>query len=130
MSLSSPSLRTILPMCPDDCRVMAWVKPFAAYKPNVGNAFAWEPVIVRLSRKIGRGQPTVRDFISAEITLKKGLTGAKPPIFCWWIFAVLNLQPDDKFTDLFPGTGILGKEWERFKRSGGRGPENCFDFEA
>ena len=30
MSLSSPSLKTILPMCPDDCRVMAWVKPFAS----------------------------------------------------------------------------------------------------
>ena len=36
MSLSSPSLRVILPMCPDDCRVSPWFKPFAVFKPNVG----------------------------------------------------------------------------------------------
>lgn len=43
--------------------------------------------------------------------------------FCWWLFAVLNLRPDDSFTDLFPGTGIVGKEWERFKRFERQKPE-------
>jgi hypothetical protein len=28
MSLSMPSLRTILPMCPEDARVGSWVKTF------------------------------------------------------------------------------------------------------
>lgn len=39
MCLSSPSLRTILPMCPDDCRVGSWVKPFAAFKAGVTVAY-------------------------------------------------------------------------------------------
>jgi len=107
MSLSSPSLKTILPMCPDDCRVSAWVKPFAVFKPNVGVAYAWEPVIWRGGRKRTREQDTVRDWVSANITLRRGLTGAKPRDFCRWIFEILNIQPGDDFVDLFPGTGAV-----------------------
>lgn len=111
MSLSSPSLRVILPMCPDDVRVMAWVKPFAVFKPNVNPAYAWEPVVVRGGRKRGRDVPTVRDWVSANITLKKGLVGAKPPGFCDWLFDVLGMEPGDQLDDLFPGTGIVSKQW-------------------
>ncbi len=111
MSLSTPSLKVILPMCPDDVRVMAWVKPFAIFKPNVNPAYAWEPVIVRGGRKRGRDLPTVRDWVSANITLKKGLTGAKPPDFCKWIFDVLGAIPTDTLDDLFPGTGIVTETW-------------------
>jgi hypothetical protein len=32
-------------------RVMAWVKPFAAFKRNVSVAYAWEPVLVKPCRK-------------------------------------------------------------------------------
>ena len=45
-SLSSPSLRAILPAAPKNVRVMAWVKPFGAFKPNVNPAYVWEPVLV------------------------------------------------------------------------------------
>lgn len=103
MSASSPSLKTILPMCPPECRVMPWVKPFAVFKPNVGVAYAWEPVIVFGGRKVTREQATVRDWVSANIMLRKGLTGAKPPEFCRWIIDVLNLEPQDSLVDLFPG---------------------------
>lgn len=72
MSLSTPSLRTILPMCPDDVRVAAWVKPFAVFKPNVNPAYAWEPVIVRGGRKRGRELATVRDFREREHHAPKG----------------------------------------------------------
>ncbi len=111
MSLSSPSLRTILPMCPEDVRVMAWVKPFAVFKPNVNPAYAWEPVIVRGGRKRGRDVPTVRDWVSANITLRKGLVGAKPPAFCDWLFGVLGAKPGDELDDLFPGTGVVSERW-------------------
>ena len=104
-SLSSTTLHTILPMCPADVRVMAWVKPFASFKPNVNPAYTWEPVIVRGGRKLGRERLTVRDYVSAGITLKKGLTGAKPEGFWFWLFQVLGVDPDDEFTDVFPGTG-------------------------
>ena len=107
MSCSSPSLKHILPLCPDDVRVMAWVKPFAVFKPNVGLAYAWEPVILRNGRKITRQEPTQRDWVSANITLKKGLTGAKPPAFCAWIIAALNMKYGDELIDLFPGTNSM-----------------------
>lgn len=102
MSLSTPSLRVLLPMCPGDIRVMSWVKPFAIFKPNVGVAYAWEPVIVRGGRRRTRQQPTVRDWLAHEITLRKGLTGAKPPAVIHWLLDVLNVQRGDQVDDLFP----------------------------
>lgn len=117
MSLSSPSLKTILPMCPDDCRVSAWVKPFAIFKPNVNPAYAWEPVIWRGGHKRTREQDTARDWVSANITLKRGLTGAKPRDFCRWIFEILNIQPGDQFDDLFPGTGAVMAAFEEWSRA-------------
>jgi hypothetical protein len=95
-------------MCPDDCRVSSWVKPFAIFKPNVGVAYAWEPVIWRGGRRRTREQETVRDWVSANITLRRGLTGAKPREFCRWILSILNVQPGDTLDDLFPGTGTMG----------------------
>lgn len=117
MSLSSPSLKTILPMCPADCRVGAWVKPFASFKPNVNPAYAWEPVIFRGGRKFTRQDATVRDWVSANITLKRGLTGAKPRNFCRWVFSMLNMQPGDELEDLFPGTGAVAAAWEEWSRA-------------
>lgn len=111
MSLSEPSLRVLLPMCPDDARTGSWVKPFAVFKPNVNPAYAWEPVIFRGGRKFTREENTVRNWHSENITLKKGLTGAKPPGFCRWIIGLLNAGPGDEFDDLFPGTGIFGEVW-------------------
>lgn len=115
MSLSSPSLRTILPMTPEDCRVGSWVKPFAAFKPNVNPAYAWEPIIWRGGRKRTREQETVRDWVTANITLRRGLTGAKPRDFCMWLFEALNLQVDDHFVDLFPGTGAVMSAWNDYR---------------
>ena len=83
LSCHSPSLRALLPMCPADTRVAAWVKPFCSFKPGVSPAYAWEPVLYKPARKAERNEPTARDWVSASITLKKGLVGAKPPVFCW-----------------------------------------------
>ncbi len=116
MSLSSPSLKTILPMCPEDCRVSAWVKPFAIFKPNVGVAYAWEPVIWRGGRKRTRQQPTVPDWVSANITLERGLTGAKPEDFCFWFLDIMNYQPGDEVMDLFPGTETLAAAMKMYQR--------------
>ena len=115
LSLSSPTLKYILNLCPDDVRVMAWVKPFCVFKPNVGVAYAWEPVIFRGGRRRTRQQPTVRDWVSANITLKKGLVGAKPEAFAYWLIDVFNLQPGDELVDVFPGTGVITRCWEEFQ---------------
>jgi hypothetical protein len=107
LCLSSPSLRTLLPMCPDDVRVGAWVKPFAAFKPNVNPAYAWEPVIWRGGRKRTRKQDTTRDWLAESITLKRGLTGAKPRAFTLWLCDILNVEAGDTVDDLFPGSGAV-----------------------
>ena len=115
MSCSTPSLQILLPLMPKGVRVAAWVKPFAIFKPGVGVAYAWEPIIFREGRKRSRKQPTARDWVSANITLRKGLTGAKPSQFCEWLFDLLTLEPDDEFTDIFPGTGIVGLNWDSWR---------------
>lgn len=110
MSLSSTSLWEILPRCPSDCRIAAWVKPFAVFKPNVNPAYAWEPVIFRGGRRGGRDRATIRDWLSKEVTLKKGLVGAKPAVFCEWILDLLGFdKEEDTLDDLFPGTGIMAR---------------------
>lgn len=116
MSLSSPSLRVLLPLCPEDVRVAAWVKSFCAFKKGVRPCYAWEPVIFRGGRNTnhpppvkGGKQTTPKDFFVAPITLKKGLTGAKPASVCRWILDLLNVQPGDEVVDLFPGTGVMGR---------------------
>lgn len=114
LSLSTPSMKHLLPLCPVDVRIGSWVKPFAVFKPNVNPAYAWEPVIFRGGRKHDRYDQTVRDWHSENITLKKGLTGAKPPGFCQWVIRLLNAKLGDTFDDLFPGTGAFGDGWARF----------------
>ena len=114
MSCSTPSLRVLLPFCPTDCRIGAWVKPFAVFKPNVNPAYAWEPVIFRGGRKRDRTQPTTRDWHAENITLRKGLTGAKPPKFAEWILDMLGVDfaEGDTIDDLFPGTRGLELAWK------------------
>jgi hypothetical protein len=117
LSLHVPSLRTILPMCPEDARIGVWGKSFAAFKPNVNPAYCWEPVIFRGGRSLGRDVPTVRDYVVAPITLQRGLPGVKPDAFCWWIFDFLGAESADDFHDLFPGSGAVGRAWEQYKRA-------------
>jgi len=120
LSLHTPSLQEILSYCPRDVRVGAWVKPFCSFKPGVGQAYAWEPVIFRGIRKRTRKQETIRDWVSVNITLKKGLVGAKPMAFCFWLFDFMNLKLDDELHDLYPGTGIVSESWELWKHRLGR----------
>jgi hypothetical protein len=109
-------LRVILPLCPDDVRVGAWVKPFHIFKKGVRPAYAWEPVIFRGGRNAhhpppakGGAQTTPRDWVSSNITLRKGLTGAKPDVFCRWVLDLLNVQEGDVVVDLYPGTGVFAE---------------------
>jgi len=93
-------------------RWMAWTKGFAAFKRNVPVAYAWEPVIVKPVRKpIVSKRLVMRDWIACPITLKRGLTGAKPEAVCHWAFEMLSARPDDVLDDMFPGTGAVALAW-------------------
>lgn len=117
---SSVALLSLAPIIPKSARLMAWVKPFAAFKRNVSVAYAWEPVIVKAARKpVVRGRIVMRDWVSESITLKRGLTGAKPENVCLWAFEMMGAEPTDELHDLFPGTGGVTQAWhvwsEKFK---------------
>lgn len=93
-------------------RWCSWVKGFAAFKRNVPVAYAWEPVIIKSARKpVVSKRLTMRDWIECSITLKRGLTGAKPEAVCHWAFELMGARPDDALADLFPGTGAVTKAW-------------------
>jgi hypothetical protein len=120
LSCSSLSLRVLLPFAPPETRIAAWVKPFHAFKKGVRPAYAWEPVLFWGGRNKNPPVPekggkaiTPRDWVSANITLKKGLTGAKPPAFNDWILDLLGYEPSDEMIDLFPGTGGMAEAIER-----------------
>jgi hypothetical protein len=116
---SAPALRDVLPLCPPDSRVMAWVKPFAAFKRNVPVAYAWEPVIVKAARKpVVTGRVVSRDYIACPITMQRGLAGAKPDAVCRWVFEVLGADPGDELDDLFPGSGAVTRAWENWRTQG------------
>jgi len=119
MSCSSSSLQTILPLCPSDVRIGAWVKPFVTFKKGVRPCYAWEPLIYWGGRNPSRGykceppvkggrQTTPKDYVAESITLRKGLTGTKPLGFLVWVLELLNFQTGDAITDLFPGLGLMG----------------------
>jgi len=114
LSCSSSSLQGLLPMCPPTVRVMAWVKPFHAYKKHVSPAYAWEPVLFSGGRPHRTNADTPKDFVAANITLKQGLSGVKPEAFCRWLFHCFNARPGDQLDDLFPGSGVVGRTWERY----------------
>jgi hypothetical protein len=101
-----------------DFRVMAWVKPFAAFKRNIPVGYAWEPVIIKPARKpvvSGREVP-LRDYIAEPITMRRNLTGVKPERVCHWVFECLGARPDDDLDDLYPGTGAVTAAWASWRK--------------
>ena len=97
-------------------RICQWVKPFAAFKRNVPVAYAYEPVIIKAARKPVVAQRCVmRDWIAESITLKRGLTGAKPEKVCHWAFELVGAQPEDELVDMFPGTGAVTHAWSSWR---------------
>lgn len=99
-----------------DARWMSWVKGFAAFKKNVSVAYAWEPVIIKPARKPVVSKRLVnRDWIDCPITLKRGLTGAKPEKVCHWAFEMVGAHPDDTLVDMFPGSGAVARAWKTWQ---------------
>ena len=94
-------------------RICQWFKPFAAFKRNVSVAYAYEPVIIKAARKpVVSGRQIMRDWVSESVTMRRGLTGAKPEKVCHWAFELAGARPEDALIDLFPGTGAVLKAWE------------------
>ena len=119
LSCNPKDLSWILPACPDDVRVAAWVKTFHQIRVNVSVQYAWEPVIFRGGRDMRHRRPMTRDWLSCPIAMRKGLKGAKPDAFFDWVLAMLGWEPQDILDDIFPGTGNFGKRIEHLTQSAG-----------
>jgi hypothetical protein len=118
LSARSPSIlgpHGLAAMMPPGVRLGAWVKPFASFKKGVSVAYCWEPVFFRSRREWRKDRPTVRDYVSANITLRRGVSGAKPDAFNYWLFEVLGMTREDEFVDLFPGSGAVTRAWEQWR---------------
>ena len=117
-SMTSTSLVILAPHVPNGSRFAAWVKPFAAWRPNHRVQYTWEPIVFKTHQSKGDKEiPSVRDHISCNIAMKKGLQGAKPDGFNDYVLELLGWQPGDTVDDLFPGTNGLS---EAVKRMEGR----------
>lgn len=116
-SATSESMAVLAPLvAKTNARWMSWVKGFAAFKKNVSVAYAWEPVIVKAARKpVVSKRLVMRDWIQESITLKRGLTGAKPEAVCHWAFEMVGARPDDELCDLFPGSGAVTFAWRTWQ---------------
>jgi hypothetical protein len=115
LSTNPGCLHWILPLVPERHRVLAWVKPFAAWKRNHWPAYAWEPVILVGGQSRYGTRQTPRDYVSEPMTMRKGLSGVKPLAFCLWLFECLGMEPDDELDDLFPGSGAVTDALEVFR---------------
>jgi len=57
----------------------------------------------------------VRDYCAVNIAMRKGFPGAKPEGFCFWVFDLLGARACDEMHDLFPGSGAVGRAWEKYR---------------
>ena len=107
------------------------MKPFHAYKKGVRPAYSWEPVIFWRGRQIAvapekDGEATTpKDHLAENITLRRGLTGAKPARFVWWVLDLLGAERSDDIVDLFPGSGGVTTAIDVWRNS-----PTLFDAEA
>jgi hypothetical protein len=114
LSTGAYALKQILPLCPEGVRVCAWVKPIGVSSRTFGLHNVWEPLIVWPGRRL---RPGKRDFLIADPARGGGtLIGRKPIKFCVWLFECLGMMPGDFLTDVFPGTGIVGRTWAELNR--------------
>lgn len=114
LSTNAESLHSLLPLCPPEHRVLAWVKHTVTV--------SWEPVIVVSARR----PEGVRDWIQVEPDSYQWrpkpigyVIGQKPEAFCRWVFEWLGAQPDDGLADLFPGSGNVARAWEAWRAQPG-----------
>lgn len=121
LSTSSEALQDVLALCPGGVRVAVWVNG-GRHVRALGPRRAYEPVSVSPGR--GRREAVVEDL--SDVLAAGGrqhshpgaLVGMKPAAFSEWLFRLLGARQGDAFTDLFPGSGAVGRAWDLYASSG------------
>lgn len=136
LSTSERALPMVLALCPPGVRVAAWVRGERPAR-SAGPLNAWEPVIYFGGRK-DPSRAATHDASSLQgrrveaspeysrridvLSYRPGVrrtdparvVGAKPATFIRWMFDLLGAEPQDEFTDLFPGSGGVMRAWSVF----------------
>lgn len=129
MSLSERSLGTILPMCPKEARVVAWItdRPrfagkavpvrkhfepliFCGGRPYADTGNRAADFIVTKQERLPAGQPRYA-MVKSDIRAGRTFLGRKPVAFSLWLLDLLGWKPGDKIDDLFPGSGAVQAAW-------------------
>lgn len=113
LSAHQTHLRELLSYCPKKTRIGIWVKPFASFKKNVNPTYAWEPLLFHAPSR-GSKRKFVHDWVACCPQMKALVVGQKPLDFCFWMFQMLGLTPQDGFDDLFPGSGNVNYAHEQY----------------
>jgi len=117
LSTSARALRDILPLCPPDTRVCAWLKKTRPHK-HARILTTWEPLLVAHGRK--RHPTDARSERDALIARGRfhahpnPMIGMKPPAYATWVFHLLGAALGDTLDDLFPGSGAITRAWRLY----------------
>lgn len=117
LSTDEINLRDVLNLCPPRTRIAAWCRTNSTPLHPFPYA-AWEPVLFKPARI---NVHCVPNFLVGKrpdagfCENGSGLIGSKTEEFCEFVIRCLGAEPDDDLTDVFPGSGVMAKAWDRFK---------------
>jgi hypothetical protein len=122
LSTSAAALPAVLALCPPGVAVAAWHKGERPRSKSLRPLAGWEPVIYSGGRaimdEVAPGEPRRVDSLvypaKPRLTDPGRVIGAKPAVFCRWVFDLLGARVGDDFTDLFPGSGGVARAWATY----------------
>jgi hypothetical protein len=98
-------------------RMLVWIKETSAWRP-VRVQYGWEPIFVYGGRRTKDTRPVLNDWLRAPASDRNGFTGSKPYEVVRYALDAIGAGPDDELDDLYPGSGAVGRHWERYCAQG------------
>lgn len=117
MILKVSDLRAVLPYCPSNVRVGAWIRTVEPGTTLANKRASWEPVIfmTRGIRKLSPGRKPWLDHHVEPYAPEKRIKGSRPPGVYAWIFEGLELKQRDSFVHLFQKDDRMTAAWKQWQ---------------
>lgn len=116
LSTSSGALLDVWRLCPD-ARLAVWVRPIRPTRSALP-LDAFEVLLIAGGRPLPTEDPqritNVLDYRGRFRAHPDAVIGMKPPAFATWMFEQLGARAGDELVDLYPGSGAIGRAWDRF----------------
>lgn len=127
LSTSARALPVVLAICQArgglGVRVAAWVRGARPGRSQAPRS-SWEPVLYLPARSVASDAWTVDSLYCLarpRLTDPGRCLGMKPAGFAYWLFNLLGALPGDHLSDLYPGSGGIGRAWSRYVSRGDEG---------